>query len=70
MRSLSIAISNLLITFQKMEPKRYLYTGSANLTQASHRNRERGYEMTGNVVSEALADVMHDKRCGKQWFAD
>jgi len=46
--------------------RRVLVTGFVNLTTASHNNQQRGYRMTGGVVSEALVDISNEKRCAKK----
>ena len=49
--------------------RRVVFTGSANLTTASHNNQERGYRMTGTVVAEALAKMSAAKNRATQWHA-
>ena len=48
--------------------RRVFFTGSANLTTASHNNQERGYRMTGTVVAEALADISAETSRATQWY--
>ena len=49
--------------------RRVLFTGSANFTTASHKNQERGYRMTGDVVATALADTSSDKSRAQKWLS-
>ena len=47
--------------------RRVFFTGSANLTTASHNNQERGYRMTGTLVAEAFADISAEQSRATQW---
>ena len=49
--------------------RRYLFTGSANLTCKSHQNRERLYKMTGSLVVQSLEDMAADRQLGKKFCA-
>ena len=49
--------------------RRYLFTGSANLTCKSHQNRERLYKMTGSLVVQSLEDMAAERQLGKKFCA-
>ena len=49
--------------------RRYLFTGSANLTCKSHQNRERLYRMTGSLVALSLQDMAAERQDGKKYCA-
>ena len=46
---------------------RTYFTGSANFTNKSHRNRERVFRMTGEVVGEISEDLCEERRLGVLW---
>lgn len=47
--------------------RRYLYTGSANLTQKSHNNEELCFKVTGPAVLQVLARLAEQRQKGKLW---
>ena len=47
--------------------RRIYFTGGANFTNKSERNRERVFRMTGEVVKEVLEDLSDDRRRGVLW---
>ena len=47
--------------------RRWMFEGSANLTDASHGNRESAYFHTGTVVKAVLQDNENDKQVGTLW---
>ena len=47
--------------------RRWMFEGSANLTDASHGNRESVYFHTGTVVKAVLQDNENDKQVGTLW---
>ena len=47
--------------------RRVLYTGSANFTGKSRRNRETVFRMTGPVVDQMLRQLAEDRRTWKTW---
>ena len=47
--------------------RRVLYTGSANFTGKSRRNRETVFRMTGPVVDQMLRQLAEDRRREPQW---
>jgi hypothetical protein len=47
--------------------RRVLYTGSANFTENSRRNRETVYRMTGPVVEQVLRQLAEDRGAWGEW---